>query len=297
MNRVARRRTTRARRRGRLARIGQAVPATVAGNVPVRSPRVSFRDSPPSQHGRRSISRTSSACAISIPSTNSRTCIVWRRIVARGRHLSMDRSAIVTGGTGGLGVRGSQRLLEDGWRVVVPWVVERELERVQERQGLELVEADLLDQAAVENVVAAATRAGHRSWPGQPDRRVRGRRPRPRDAGRRVREAVPAQPPFDVSDDPGGGAPHDRGRRRVDRVRGNPGRAAALPGRRRLYRLESGRHRVVERGGGRVQGRRRSLQRRAAGVIDTPANRAETPNADFDKWVKPAEIAGSSPAC
>jgi NAD(P)-dependent dehydrogenase (short-subunit alcohol dehydrogenase family) len=27
-------------------------------------------------------------------------------------------------------------------------------------------------------------------------------------------------------------------------------------------------------------------------VIDTPGNRAAMPNADHDKWVKPAEIAG-----
>ena len=27
-------------------------------------------------------------------------------------------------------------------------------------------------------------------------------------------------------------------------------------------------------------------------VIDTPANRASMPDADFDRWVKPAEIAG-----
>ena len=28
------------------------------------------------------------------------------------------------------------------------------------------------------------------------------------------------------------------------------------------------------------------------GVIDTPANRAAMPNADHDRWVAPAEIAG-----
>jgi len=28
-------------------------------------------------------------------------------------------------------------------------------------------------------------------------------------------------------------------------------------------------------------------------VIDTPGNRASMPNADFDRWVKPAEIAGA----
>jgi NAD(P)-dependent dehydrogenase (short-subunit alcohol dehydrogenase family) len=27
-------------------------------------------------------------------------------------------------------------------------------------------------------------------------------------------------------------------------------------------------------------------------VIDTPANRAAMPDADFDRWVKPAQIAG-----
>jgi NAD(P)-dependent dehydrogenase (short-subunit alcohol dehydrogenase family) len=27
-------------------------------------------------------------------------------------------------------------------------------------------------------------------------------------------------------------------------------------------------------------------------VIDTPGNRASMPDADFDRWVKPAEIAG-----
>ena len=42
----------------------------------------------------------------------------------------MQRTAIVTGGTGGLGAAVTGRLLEDGWRVVVPWFAERELERV-----------------------------------------------------------------------------------------------------------------------------------------------------------------------
>jgi NAD(P)-dependent dehydrogenase (short-subunit alcohol dehydrogenase family) len=43
----------------------------------------------------------------------------------------MERTAIVTGGTGGLGAAVVKRLLDDGWRVVVPWVVESELERVE----------------------------------------------------------------------------------------------------------------------------------------------------------------------
>src|SRR5690348_399311 len=65
-------------------------------------------------------------------------------------------SALVTGGTGGLGAAVVTRLLDDGWRVVVPWVAERELERVERRDGLELVQADLFEQTAVADAVALA---------------------------------------------------------------------------------------------------------------------------------------------
>src|SRR5436305_12224552 len=68
----------------------------------------------------------------------------------------MESTAIITGGTGGLGIAVVERLLDAGWRAVVPWMFERELERVTEREGLELVEADLSDQQAVEAVVSLA---------------------------------------------------------------------------------------------------------------------------------------------
>src|ERR1700730_1038325 len=68
----------------------------------------------------------------------------------------MESTAIVTGGTGGLGSAVVARLLDDGWRVVVPWIAEAELERVERREGLELVEADLFDQASVGRVIEAA---------------------------------------------------------------------------------------------------------------------------------------------
>lgn len=42
----------------------------------------------------------------------------------------MAKTALITGGTGGLGVAVTERLLGAGWHVVVPWVHERELERV-----------------------------------------------------------------------------------------------------------------------------------------------------------------------
>src|ERR1700733_9820056 len=68
----------------------------------------------------------------------------------------MASTAIVTGGTGGLGAAVVSRLLDDSWRVIVPWVVESELERVQERDGLELIQADLFEPDSVEHVVSVA---------------------------------------------------------------------------------------------------------------------------------------------
>jgi NAD(P)-dependent dehydrogenase (short-subunit alcohol dehydrogenase family) len=68
----------------------------------------------------------------------------------------LTQTAIVTGGTGGLGAAVVRRLREAGWRVVVPWVAERELERVEPGEGLELVQADLFDEAAVAEVARVA---------------------------------------------------------------------------------------------------------------------------------------------
>jgi NAD(P)-dependent dehydrogenase (short-subunit alcohol dehydrogenase family) len=67
-----------------------------------------------------------------------------------------DPTVLVTGGTGGLGAAVTQAFLDDGWRVVVPWIAERELERVQAHDRLELVRADLFDPDAVAEAVQAA---------------------------------------------------------------------------------------------------------------------------------------------
>ena len=68
----------------------------------------------------------------------------------------MHRTALVTGGTGGLGSAVTLRLLEAGWHVVVPWVVESELSRLPAHPRLELVEADLFDPDDVARVVGVA---------------------------------------------------------------------------------------------------------------------------------------------
>lgn len=67
-----------------------------------------------------------------------------------------DATVLVTGGTGGLGAAVTRAFLDDGWRVVVPWIIERELERVQPHERLELVRADLFDAEEVAGAVAAA---------------------------------------------------------------------------------------------------------------------------------------------
>jgi NAD(P)-dependent dehydrogenase (short-subunit alcohol dehydrogenase family) len=67
-----------------------------------------------------------------------------------------DPTVLVTGGTGGLGAAVTKAFLDGGWRVVVPWVAERELERVEAHDRLELVRADLFDPDAVAGAVQAA---------------------------------------------------------------------------------------------------------------------------------------------
>jgi NAD(P)-dependent dehydrogenase (short-subunit alcohol dehydrogenase family) len=206
----------------------------------------------------------------------------------------MQQSAIITGGTGGLGSAVVARLLDDGWRVVVPWVVEHELSRVERREGLELVHADLFDPDAVAAVVGQAA--------GTPDAPLRG--------------VVNLVGGFAA-----GGPVHETPIEEFERqfrLNLRPTYlvvAAAVP-------------HLLAAGGGSIVcvGTRAALQpfSGAAGyisskagviafaqavaveykndgircnailpsVIDTPANRASMPNADHEKWVKPAEIAG-----
>ena len=68
----------------------------------------------------------------------------------------MDKTALITGGTGGLGSAVTAKLLADGWRVVVPWIAERELSRVEAHPALELIQADLFDPDSVDEVAALA---------------------------------------------------------------------------------------------------------------------------------------------
>jgi NAD(P)-dependent dehydrogenase (short-subunit alcohol dehydrogenase family) len=205
----------------------------------------------------------------------------------------MERTAIVTGGTGGLGSAVVERLLADGWRAVVPWIAETELERLPEREHLDLIKADLFDPDSVTQVVATAAA----------------------DPAAPLRGVVNLVGGFAV-----GGRVHETPVQEFDaqfRVNLRPTylmTRAALP-----HLIEAGTGSIV------CVGTRAALQpfSGAAGyiaskaavmaftqavaaeyrddrvrcnaivpsVIDTPANRAAMPNADHDRWVKPSEIA------
>jgi NAD(P)-dependent dehydrogenase (short-subunit alcohol dehydrogenase family) len=67
-----------------------------------------------------------------------------------------ETTVVVTGGTGALGAAVTRAFLDDGWRVVVPWIVQDELGRLDEHERLELVRADLFDPDAAASVVDAA---------------------------------------------------------------------------------------------------------------------------------------------
>jgi NAD(P)-dependent dehydrogenase (short-subunit alcohol dehydrogenase family) len=207
----------------------------------------------------------------------------------------MQQSAIVTGGTGGLGSAVVARLLDDGWRVVVPWVVERELERVQEREGLELVQADLFDPDAVAGVVSLAAADSSEAPLRGVVNLVGGF-----SMGDRVHETpieefekqfrlnlrptylvISAAVPHLLS--AGGGSIVCVGTRAA--VQPFSGAAGYISSKAAVIAFAQAVAAEYKNDGIRCNAILPS-------VIDTPANRQSMPKADFEKWVKPAEIAG-----
>jgi NAD(P)-dependent dehydrogenase (short-subunit alcohol dehydrogenase family) len=68
----------------------------------------------------------------------------------------MPRSALITGGTGGLGSAVTRAFLDGGWRVVVPVYDQREAERLPTHERLVLEQADLLDGDSATALAALA---------------------------------------------------------------------------------------------------------------------------------------------
>jgi NAD(P)-dependent dehydrogenase (short-subunit alcohol dehydrogenase family) len=205
----------------------------------------------------------------------------------------MERTAIVTGGTGGLGTAVVGTFLDAGWRVVVPWVAEHELERLPEREGLELVQADLFDPAAVEGVVQAASGfegaplrgvvnlVGGFAAPGRvADVPVEAFEEQFRLNLRPLYLIVAAAVPHLI--EAGGGTVVAVSTRAA--LRPVPGAAGYISSKAAVCALVSALDVEYRDDGVRVNAILPS-------VIDTPGNRASQPDADASKWVKPEEIA------
>jgi NAD(P)-dependent dehydrogenase (short-subunit alcohol dehydrogenase family) len=205
----------------------------------------------------------------------------------------MDRTALVTGGTGGLGSAVVERLLADGWRVVVPWIAEAELERLPPRDGLELVQADLFEDSSVEAVVARAAAADNAPLRGLANL-VGGFA-----AGGRVHETpvedflsqfrLNIRPTYLVTR---AALPH--------MMEAGGGSIVCVGTRAALHPFKGAAGYVSSKAAVIAFANAVAVEYRDDGVrcnsilpsvIDTPANRAAMPNADYDRWVKPAEIA------
>jgi NAD(P)-dependent dehydrogenase (short-subunit alcohol dehydrogenase family) len=206
----------------------------------------------------------------------------------------MQSTAIITGGTGGLGSAVVTRLLDDGWRVVVPWVFEHELERVASHDRLELIKADLFDPDAVGEVVSLAAAESDAPLRGLVNL-VGGFA-----AGGRVHETpledfetqfrLNLRPTYLMTQatlphmmQAAGGAIVCVGTRAA--LQPFPGAAGYIASKAAViafakavaveYKNDGIRCNVI-----------------LPSVIDTPANRKSMPKADHERWVKPAEIAG-----
>jgi NAD(P)-dependent dehydrogenase (short-subunit alcohol dehydrogenase family) len=201
----------------------------------------------------------------------------------------VNSSVVVSGGTGGLGTAVTSTLLAAGWHVVVPYVDERELERVERHPQLELIAADLFDPAAAAAVVAAA--GGRRG--------ARGHQGGGFAAGGRVHEtpvedferqfrlnlrptyllchaALPAMLAA------GGGSIVCVSSRAA--IRPFSGAAGYISSKAAVLAFVDALAAEYTNDGIRANAILPS-------VIDTPANRASQPDADHSRWVTPAQIA------
>jgi NAD(P)-dependent dehydrogenase (short-subunit alcohol dehydrogenase family) len=207
----------------------------------------------------------------------------------------MESTAIVTGGTGGLGAATVRRLLDDGWRVVVPWVVEDELQRVEKSEHLELVRADLFEQSDVEQVVRTASGddgaplrglvnlvGGFAAGPRVHETPVEAFEKQFRLNLRATYLMTQAVLPV-MLDHGGGGSIVCVGTRAA--VQPFSGAAGYIASKAAVIAFAQ----AVA-----VEYRDDGIRCNAIlpSVIDTPANRAAMPNADQDRWVKPEAIAG-----
>ena len=204
----------------------------------------------------------------------------------------MDGTVLVTGGTGALGSAVSDAFLEDGWRVVATWVVPPERERAAEREGLELVQADLLEEREVERAVSEAASGG-------PPLRALVNLVGGYAGGVDVHESKPADFALQYSLNVWSTYLVTRAvlPRLIEAGSGaivcTSARAALQPFAGAAGYISSKAAVLAFAQAVAVEYRDRGVRCNAVlpSVIDTPANRAAQPDADHSRWVAPAAIA------
>jgi NAD(P)-dependent dehydrogenase (short-subunit alcohol dehydrogenase family) len=205
----------------------------------------------------------------------------------------MDRTVLITGGSGGLGSAVTSEFLAAGWRVVVPWIVKSELERLPSDPRLRTIQADLFDPAAAAQCAAAAA-----SDPDAPLQAVvnlvggfsMGGLVHETDVEEFERQVrLNLRPTYVVSHAAlpyllaaGGGAVVCVSSRAA--LRPFPGAAGYVTGKAAVLALVDAM--AVEYAGQAIR-----VNAVLPGVIDTPGNRAAQPDADRSSWVAPERIA------
>ena len=201
----------------------------------------------------------------------------------------MDRTAVVTGGTGGLGAAVTKALIDDGWHVVVPWYAEEELSRVDEHERCALVQADLMDPGSARAVIAEAG-DGLRALVNLVGGFAMGERVHEtpvEDFERMLRlnlrptylMCAAALPAMLAAGD--GSIVCVSARAAIQPF---PGASGYVTAKAAVLAFVDALHAEYRRDGIRANAIMPS-------IIDTPANRAAQPDADYDTWVEPEEIA------
>lgn len=208
----------------------------------------------------------------------------------------MSRSVIVTGGTGGLGRAVVDAFLVGGDRAVVPWIVAAERDEMARRYGealaqgrLLLVETDVAEAAGAESLVARAGEAAvlvngvggfaagaHHETPLEVWDHLY--RVNVRTAASMARAVLPG-----MLARRGGAIVNVAAQAALDPP---GGLAAYVASKAAVVALTRSLAREVAPGGVRVNAVLPS-------TIDTPANRAAMPDADFSLWTRPAQIAAA----
>jgi NAD(P)-dependent dehydrogenase (short-subunit alcohol dehydrogenase family) len=199
-------------------------------------------------------------------------------------------AVLVAGGTGALGGAVLRELVDSGYEVSATWLVEQEAARIESELGdsVRLTQADLLDPGgAAQAVEAVADLEAVVNLVGGFSDGPKVHETEPADFQRMIRLNV--EPAFNLARAAmpvlaERGASAFVGVSARAAIRPFPGAAGYITGKAALLAFVKALDAEYKGAGVRCNAVLPS-------VIDTPANRKATPDADFSRWVQPAEIA------